>query len=291
MKTGMTFAVRQIASAASGHVNDDASGMRANAIWVLDGATGASDVACTPGPSDAAWLARHVSDWLGAKADPAQPLLGQLPQLQAGVIETFTREGYGAGIAQEDTPSTCLGLVEYDAARAKLEIGIIGDISVIVATPDGIIRHFTDPSVEAFSAKSLVLWQEARRRGASLEEAWRVVRPAIRENRRMVNRADGYWVINPVMPWLDGVRRHSVPVPTGARVLLASDGYFRLVDVFARYDAGALLERSFALGLDAVIAELRGIETEDSDCRAYPRMKLNDDATAIIAELVPPLTF
>lgn len=285
MNGDLTFSVRQIVSDAGGGVNDDAAGARANAIWVLDGATGASDVACTSGPTDAAWLARFVSDWLRKNSDPVLPLLHQLPQLQDVLCDAFAKEGHAAEIAQEDTPSACLGIVEYDARHGTLEIGLIGDLSVVIASTDGTVRYFTDPSVERFGARSLAIWCEARLQGASLEEAWKIVRPAIRENRRMVNRPEGYWVVNPVMPWLEGVRYHSVPAEAGMRVMLVSDGYFRLVDVLGHCDDRTLLESSFALGLEVMVATLRRIETEDPDCLVHARMKPHDDATAIIAVL------
>lgn len=285
----LTFSAREIASDAGRAINDDAAGARGGAIWVLDGATGISDVSCTPGPSDAAWLAHYVSGWFATQTGSA-PLMSQLPRLHVALTETFTSQHYDQGIAREDTPSACLGLVEYDRAHGRLEIAIIGDISVVVATPDGAVQHFTDPSVDRFGAKSLAAWREARRQGASLEEAWAITRPVIRKNRRMVNRPGGYWVINPVMPWLEGVQRRSVAVPDGARVLLVTDGYFRLVDVFNQWDAGTLLERSFSDGPRAVISELRRVEEADPDCLTHARMKVHDDATAIIAELAPAQT-
>jgi len=66
-------------------------------------------------------------------------------------------------------------------------------------------------------------------------------------------------------------------------VLLASDGFAALVDLYRVLDAQALLERALATGLQPLVAEARRIETEvDPDGLRYPRFKTSDDATALL---------
>ena len=77
--------------------------------------------------------------------------------------------------------------------------------------------------------------------------------------------------------------RQGAPCPPGTRVLLTSDGFSALVDLYRRYDADALLDRAAAAGLPALVAEARRIEREeDPDGMRFPRFKPSDDATGVL---------
>lgn len=70
--------------------------------------------------------------------------------------------------------------------------------------------------------------------------------------------------------------------------LLASDGFYRLVDTYGRYSAEALLQAALADGLAPLYAALRRIEDADPQCLQYPRLKARDDATAFLLKLDRP---
>jgi hypothetical protein len=103
--------------------------------------------------------------------------------------------------------------------------------------------------------------------------------------RARMNVDGGYGIFTITPPPAALVRAGTLALPSGSRVLLATDGLSRLVDVFHRYDHAALLEAAFARGLAALIDELRSIEVADSDCAAFPRTKTSDDATGLLLRL------
>ena len=73
-----------------------------------------------------------------------------------------------------------------------------------------------------------------------------------------------------------------MPAANLRRVLLASDGYYRLVDHYnAMTDAG-LIRCTQADGAAALLQELRAIEAADPLATTYPRLKICDDATALL---------
>jgi hypothetical protein len=79
------------------------------------------------------------------------------------------------------------------------------------------------------------------------------------------------------------LRHESVPCSDGTVVLLASDGFAALVDLYQAMDATALVEAALRGGLEPLARRAREIETRaDPDGRLYPRFKESDDATALL---------
>jgi hypothetical protein len=72
------------------------------------------------------------------------------------------------------------------------------------------------------------------------------------------------------------------------RILLASDGYYRLVDHYGAASDAELVRRTTELGADAMLQQLRVIETADPMATQYPRLKIADDATALLIAVDHP---
>jgi hypothetical protein len=73
-----------------------------------------------------------------------------------------------------------------------------------------------------------------------------------------------------------------MPAHDVRRILLASDGYYRLVDHYDAASDAELVRRTAALGADALLTQLRAIEAADPLAITYPRLKIADDATALL---------
>ena len=77
-----------------------------------------------------------------------------------------------------------------------------------------------------------------------------------------------------------------IRVAPGTRLLLATDGFMRLTDLFARYSWDELFDLAARDGLSALVDELRQMEVADGDCLHVPRTKPHDDASAILLEVM-----
>jgi hypothetical protein len=73
-----------------------------------------------------------------------------------------------------------------------------------------------------------------------------------------------------------------IPVQSVRRILLASDGYYRLVDHYGAASDAELVRRTADVGADAMVQQLRAIEAGDPHATRYPRLKIADDATALL---------
>jgi hypothetical protein len=82
---------------------------------------------------------------------------------------------------------------------------------------------------------------------------------------------------------VDRLRHETAPCPNGTVILLASDGFSALVDLYGQMDANELIEAAVGSGLEPLARKAREIETEsDPDGKLYPRFKISDDTTALL---------
>jgi hypothetical protein len=270
-------------SAAAGSVNDDRAGVRGDCLWVIDGATDCSAGKYLPGQSDAAWLAEKFHAGLLSRA-PAPDIA--LPALIAGITQSvssdFEREAILKPATREHQPSAA-------ALIARLQDGVLeavalGDCQLFIAEPGrparlcGVDRsrlgdRAAIERIETLMKQERLTWLEARAKLKGRSDA----------GRRLMNRPGGYAVLSIDMAPLDLIHQEAIPLASGARLLLATDGFARLYETFGAYTEETLLEAAFEKGLAALIGELRALEDGDPACERSPRLKPKDDATAILA--------
>ena len=274
-------------SVQGGKTNDDAAGFTEHSAWVIDGATGLTDKRQLPGISDAAWLAAEIHEFMQTALPPFDPG-AIMTALSDYVLEAFERERDTRLIGQRiELPSTALSfaLLQEDT----LLLGNIGDCRALVMRPgERLLRFGTSPN-EAIEAKLIAsLIEKQQGNGKTIGELWQDMLPEIQEPRWRINapvEEGGYGVVNPTDRWLPHVQFKSLKATPGTRLLLMSDGLERLVD-FGKYTYETLFEAAWDKGLTALVEEVRAAEAGDPDCRAYPRLKPMDDASAVLAEIV-----
>lgn len=266
-----------------GRVNEDLHGSAADAVWVLDGATGIADQRVVPGPSDARWLAEVIAGALGRAL--AEPLTSAdlLHRVAAAASAAFMRDALRRDAPATDRPSACLALLRL--AGPGLELANIGDCRILHRHARGAVSCFGSSKLPALD--EAVRQQAIRLQGEGVrhDEIWPLLLPLIRRNRGAMNTPEGYWVVDVTGRWLPHVETTSRAAAAGDALLLVTDGFWRLVDTYQRYDADALLSRASSRGLAALIGELRAVEAADEECRRYPRLKAQDDATAVLARI------
>ncbi|MHB2165358.1 protein phosphatase 2C domain-containing protein [Alsobacter sp. R-9] len=263
--------------------NEDAYGATDHAAWVIDGATGVTLGPDILAPSGAAWLAMSLSQVLHDLA-PARPSLPQLlHETERAVAERFDAAlDPGLRVDAPDLPTGCLGLAQL--AGTGLSLSCIGDVSLLHRSARGRVSVLSDPAVEAFGERTLDALRRALRERPD-EDPWPALRVQIRENRRMANVPGGYRVVHPRRPWAGLVTTIEVPAAPGDILLLATDGFFRLVDHFELHDAEDLVDTALAVGLAPMLERLREAERADPRGDRALRVKTHDDATAVLLRI------
>ena len=261
--------------------NEDAIGATPSAAWAIDGTKGPFDHTLTPGPTDAAWYAQTPSavlleSYADAVIDPMAALIRAAEKLSAAYARN------AAGAPAHGQPSACLALVASGAART-LHLFNIGDCRIAVEQA-GAVTLFGSSGIEPLERDAIAELVRLREAGG---DPWPQLRATLRRNFEIaMNQPGGYWVVHPSLQWLHAVQQAALPAHQVDHVLLASDGFFRLVSLFGAYDAGGLVAAARRNGLAALYAELRAREADDPACRLHPRLKPMDDASAILVRIV-----
>jgi hypothetical protein len=129
--------------------------------------------------------------------------------------------------------------------------------------------------------------EEYRRWGETMRSADREAGFAhAREVRNRMNTDGAHWVFS-LHP---DAARHAdltrVPVRGETRILLMSDGFFRLIEPYGAYDAAGLMAAACEDdGLPRLAGELRAREQNPEDDAAMGRLKTSDDACALMVEI------
>jgi hypothetical protein len=289
-QTGLKSRFRSLyrQSVPGSRINEDGAGLHGRSAWIIDGATGVSEERVSPGPSDAAWLVETMDRRLPGLVSTALTVGEVLGGLEADLQTAFADVvDHVPIIADDRAPSACLGFVSLRGAaedgRICIEGAFLGDVVALVPSETGIVR-WTDERAKPFERRTLAALGAGGHQPGQVPEA---VRRQILENRTMLNRPDGYWVVNPRRPWAGYELRFKAAVAPGEPIVLATDGFMRLVDVFGRYTDAALHRRLAAGAGEDLIHELRDLERLDPMAGVHTRVKTHDDATVLVIAAEP----
>jgi serine/threonine protein phosphatase PrpC len=284
-----SFTLRSAITAPGRKINEDAYGLWPNAqapqaAWVLDGVTGINDRALLPGPTDAAWFVAQVQEALPAllATMAERPIVDVMTRLvDALALRQNAAWILPEGAAGFETPAASFVLFRHLGDR--IEIARLGDCLVLLEKADGSIQLLDDPILSAIEAGIKTRITAIRSQGSTDEAAiLGQMMPFLRDVRRRRNIAGGYGVLAADRACLDLLQIDRFPVEELRNILLVSDGYYRLVDVYGAMSNADLLRRTAESSAEAMLAELRAIEAADPKGARHPRLKMADDATAVL---------
>ncbi|MCB1509598.1 MAG: protein phosphatase 2C domain-containing protein [Hyphomicrobiaceae bacterium] len=283
----MNLSTDHILSIPSGRINEDRAGARGNMAWIIDGATDLGDEAIVGRHSDAAWLADHIDRSLRKSAANVEADLGDLLALVTNSAATaFSNDCRRTPADTFEHPSAAGIIARLRGGR--FEFLSLGDCTLLVAHADGAVTRAGVAREDAGDAKLAPVLQAAAGTGGDLNAVERRARlmPYLRAARNMMNRPDGYGIFSITLPPEALVVRGGFDVTPGTRLMLASDGFMRLVDLYGRYDDRSLMAAVLGKGPEPLLAELRTIEAGDAGADRYLRAKSSDDASVLIASVV-----
>ena len=188
-----------------------------------------------------------LAAYADASLDPTASLARAAEKVAAAYVSA-------AAIAPpHEQPSACLALIA-SGASGTLHLLNIGDCRILLERA-GVVQPFGSSGIERLESAAIAELIRLRDTGDP--------RPGLREMltrnfETAMNRSDGYWVVHPSLQWLHAVQHQALPAQAVDHVLIASDGFFRLVNVFGAYDARGLLAAALhRKGLATLCAELR----------------------------------
>lgn len=247
---------------------------------LLDGATGLNGKKFTTGNSDA----QYWSHLLGSKlVERIQEYCSQTLKQNISAALTSAAEEYFQNIGMEnppediDLPSCTLSCFKIHDKIA--EFAILGDSPLIIKHKEQ-IDVFIDEKLTANEETAIDMIKSYLKDGLSFQEARQKISPLLEKFRNEKNTEEGYAILDPTMRGLKKVGYYKFPVEEINSVILCSDGFYRLVDVFEVL-TNETLEQSIQNYQKAVewINKLRQLEKQQNSLRDYIRLKESDDAS------------
>jgi hypothetical protein len=277
--------IRTISSPGHGDHNEDLVAVYRQQgltdIIVMDGASPVTDEDFIDRDAgDVAWFVRQFADALaqtvGASRSQHDSVRLALDQVRAR-FEACTR---GLTVPLYARPIAALTWVRIwqEAGSATLEAYCLGDCKTMLRLPDRSVLDldpFVNPQEGIVQAEVARLAQEGVADPAARRER---LLPMLRARREFQNTtaAPVALVLQPNGPFQ--ARQRSIEAEPGSMLLMMTDGFYRLVDMYDLYTKEQLAHACATRGLDAMVSELREVEAAGA---ASLSVKSADDATAV----------
>ncbi len=251
------------------HENEDAVWASPEAALIVDGATPLQAGVGLGSPA-----ANFVRRLVGRLQGTLTPGIN----LQDAVLDA--RDVLGQEGETPDLASTSLALVTIE--KGRLRYLVIGDCCLAHVSQDGTIRMVRDETVPRLDDAVALQVRGLQEDGLSYEAAVARCLPDLRRNRAQTT-GDGGHALSSLPGQVPQILTGETSWRSGDQVLLCSDGFARLVDLFRVFpDFGSLAVAVRQEGVEPMVGRLRQIEARDRQCLQYPRLKISDDASAVL---------
>jgi hypothetical protein len=239
-----------------------------------------------PGPSDAAWFAATADALLARLTRASDDGMSLLRRLVAELHDACAAAAL-VPLADTEIELPSASLAAAHIVGDEIELLMLGDCKLLLRQADGQIEALDQSLVAPFDAMVVDALRAIQAGGETdLQKITPRLTPLIRENRRWKNRPGGYGVLTADPACLAFAETARRPAADVTHLLLATDGFYRLVDTYRMLTASELMQAALERGLAPLHAELRRLEDPDPECLAFPRLKARDDATAVLVAVV-----
>jgi hypothetical protein len=277
--------IRSITSPGHGDHNEDLVAVYRHQgytdIIVMDGASPVSDQDFIDRDAgDVVWFVRQFADALAHTISASRSQHDSVRLALDQVRARFTAITAGVEVPLYAWPIAALAWVRIweEGGSATLEAYCLGDCKTMLRLPDRSVLDldpYINPQEGIVQAEIARLAQEGVADPAARRER---LLPMLRARREFQNTtvAPVALVLQPNGPFQ--ARQRRIAVDPGAMLLMMTDGFYRLVDMYDIYTNEQLADACAVRGLEAMVGELRAVEAAGS---ASLSVKSADDATAV----------
>jgi hypothetical protein len=249
--------------------NEDHFATGEDMVVVLDGATVRTETGCTHG---VAWYVRHLADAIVDHPDsPPENALA------LAIVQTANQHRT-CDLQHPGTPSAAVAILQ--ARQGTLRYLVLGDVTMVADTRHG-LKIVTDNRVSE-TARSERAIADALPNG-SPQKAEALVRMKQAELTAR-NVPGGFWIATADPRVVKHALIGEFALADVVRVALLTDGAARAVEPLHIHDWASLMALLVSAGPEELIRQVRAVESKDPDATRWPRNKIHDDATVVVAE-------
>lgn len=264
--------------------NEDKGNFLNNTAWVLDGAGAIVNKRYFPGPSDPLWLVNQIDKSLQTFVNLNISLDSVFKRsLQQAYKEALTINQAIQFAAKEEQP--CSAAAALSIKQEKMDYFVLCDCTIGVKRLDEQTVFIKDIRHNELDEKCLAAVINTRgEQKISHTEAFKLAGiPALQKKRDFMNIPGGYGVLTLDGAGIDYAVQGSIPISTPISILLCTDGFSPIFDLYKICTIDDILYGN--ISLQESIKLLRETEKKDPECLKYPRYKMSDDATAVLIKV------
>jgi hypothetical protein len=289
--------IDMVSLSSDGVKNEDKAGIRMSGLtgsaWVIDGASGINgNRHISKSTSDATWYAQQLNRIfygleIGIDAEQTTRIaIQKIAALYANEISDRKE------IPEFELPSAAVFWVRWFKNRVEsssyaIDMGWLGDCVSIIENEDEISVYGNELTGFTNDEIASLLRNVKKQNSDNPDVGKALISQAIVEERKYMNKDHGYWIFSTDVRAADKLFRKKLSLDHPATILLATDGFYRIVDLFTQYTPRQIIQIGKEQGINYLLRELRNIEEQDCYCEKYLRFKKSDDATALLFELLP----
>ncbi|MGO4704232.1 hypothetical protein AB4072_00445 [Microvirga sp. 2MCAF38] len=262
--------------------NEDSCGASADWAWVIDTSIFPGTPPIMNKESDATWLATFVSERLSDLALNAENGVDLLRHVMEEARTVFLAK---ASEERHDFLTWPVGAMTLVHRRANLlDVWTFGDTTAYLRRPGGEVTTLGDaPDMRKFEVAKAREFLEKTGATPATITATPLFRDWLAERRQRQAQSTGLALLGLDPTAADRLRHETVPCEQDTVILLASDGFSALVDLYEDFTVGELIQAALTTGLEPLAQRAREVETQiDPDGKLYPRFKVSDDTTALL---------
>lgn len=250
--------------------------------FVIDGATGLTDINITNYQTDAQWFSFVFRDYLINALQDDTKTISQI--VKRGIVEVDKLYNSFGGIKDGDLkPSAAIAI--FRIKGEYIEYFVLGDCSILLNGKN--IQIITTKELELFDKQNIILMQElANKNNINVVDAKPLIIDALKNLRKKMNTRQGYWILADDVKAVDFANTGTIKKTDIKQIVVVSDGFSQIYDMFKIYTVEQLMEELyFGKNIEEIYQILYFEQEKDCFCNNFPRFKLRDDATLIEMQL------
>ena len=267
--------------------NEDSFFYSDNFFVVIDGATGLNEKKLTSSKTDAAWLAQRLKKLLKKDLANLNCSVVDILKKEAQIIKSeLDNMGYNMFTSSEFYPSACVSIVRIN--KNNLECYSLGDSPIFIIKRNNDLITLYDNSVELMDNRVLSQMINLHKKtGCSIYCARNnaVINDMLINNRSKMNQNNSYYIFEPTGIGIDHIKKTIVPLTDISAFALMTDGFYSVLSTYKIVQGNRELMYQLINGKALnLFYQLKELAYADTTFNKYPRLKMIDDATVIVAK-------
>lgn len=265
--------------------NEDRCFVSEKFAFVLDGATSIYNQKYSNFHTDAEWLSNWWYEFLKIELFDEKKTVLEILEKGMELCSDEYKKMLGENV-DLDCPSSTLSIVrEY---QGKLEIFSVADSPIVLQGKSGLaIKIFDNRCDMLDDINKLIIKNYAIKENISVMKAKSLHSECIADGRKTKNKIHGYYVLDTSnsKEMLDNAIYKIVDKDLIKKVLITSDGYSQIYDLFEKYSIEEFANKINSIeDAESMYNELCELQDRDIDGNTYVRFKIRDDASIAVLD-------